>query len=328
MKNILMLLFFLLIGSVLIAQNNPIFGGGNADGVDKISFAQANNNIFNGGSGDGWDKTSFSQTVNNIFNGGSGDGWDKTAFAQALNNIFNGGSGDGWDKTAFAQALNNIYNGGNGDGWDKTAFAQAGNNIFVGGEGDGWASAYRPLGPLPITLISFTAQKQVTTVLLNWQTASAINFSHFDVERSSNAVQFTKIGMVNATGTSASNNYNFTDNIPLNDYNYYRLKLTDLNGSFKYTPVRVVNFSGKINQVNVFPNPATSKLQVMLTNEMLKENMSLNIINAAGQVVYHQKLLANGQQLITIDVSNLAAANYYIHLKGTTVNAVATIIKQ
>ena len=160
--------------------------------------------IFNGGNNDGFDKTTFTQAANNIFTGGNGDGWDKTSFAQSVNNIFNGGTGDGWDKTNFVQSVNNIFNGGIGDGWDKTNFAQAANNIFLGGVGDGWASAYRPLGPLPVTLLYFNARKNTSTSsLLEWKTSQELNSSHFDVERSNDAMHYINIGKVLAAGNSA-----------------------------------------------------------------------------------------------------------------------------
>jgi Secretion system C-terminal sorting domain len=306
MKNIFILLLCMMNVQILFAQNNPIFGGGNADGFDKINFAQASNNIFNGGTGDGWDKTSFAQAVNNIFNGGSGDGWDTAAFAQPVNNIFNGGNDDGWDKTSFAQVLNNIFNGGSGDGWDKTAFAQPMNNIFFGGQGDGWASTYRPLGPLPITLEYFTAKKNNTTSsLLNWKTAQEINTAYFDIERSNDAIGFKKIGAVNAAG-------NFTDNNPLQGMNYYRLKQIDIDGKFIYTPARLVLFD-KLNAATVkyYPNPTNGILTIELADINRNEIRVVNISNTAGAIVSQLKIAANAGNKMQIDLSKYAKGIYY-----------------
>jgi hypothetical protein len=329
MKNIFILLLLLMNVSILFAQNNPIFGGGNADGFDKTNFAQAGNNIFTGGSGDGWDKISFAQASNNIFTGGNGDGWDKTSFAQAVNNIFNGGSGDGWDKTSFAQSLNNIFNGGNGDGWDKTTFAQAGNNIFFGGQGDGWANTYRPMGPLPITLEYFTARKNnATSSLLNWKTSQEINTASFDIERSNDAIGFKKIGAVNAAGTSSVGiEYSFIDNNPLQGMNYYRLKQIDNDGRFVYTPARLVVFDKlDVGTVKYYPNPTNGILTIELAVNNSNEIRVVNICNAAGAVVNQLKIAANAGSKMQIDLSKYAKGIYFVQVKTATINSTERII--
>lgn len=329
MKNIFMLLLCMMSMQILFAQNNPIFGGGNADGFDKTNFAQASNNIFGGGNADGFDKTSFAQAENNIFTGGIGDGWDTATYAQAINNIFNGGSGDGWDKTSFAQAVNNIFNGGNGDGWDKTSFAQPMNNIFFGGQGDGWANTYRPMGPLPITLEYFTARKNNTTSsLLNWKTSQEINTAAFDIERSNDAIGFKKIGVVNAAGNSnVGVEYSFIDNNPLQGINYYRLKQIDIDRRFIYTPARLVVFD-KLDAANVkyYPNPTTNILTIELAASNSNEIRVVNICNSAGAVVNQLKIAANAGSKIQIDLSKYAKGIYFIQVKTATVNSIERII--
>jgi hypothetical protein len=331
MKNIFILLLSLVNVSILFAQNNPIFGGGNSDGFDKTNFAQASNNIFGGGNADGWNKTAFAQAENNIFTGGFGDGWDSAAFAQPVNNIFNGGNGDGWDKTTFAQPLNNIFNGGNGDGWDKTAFAQPMNNIFFGGQGDGWASTYRPMGPLPITLEYFTARKNnATSAILNWKTLQEINTASFDIERSNDAIGFKKIGAVNAAGNSnVGVEYSFIDNNPLHGMNYYRLKQIDVDGRFIYTPVRQVLFD-KLDAATVkyYPNPTNGILTIELSIENSNELRVVNICNAAGAVVNQLKIAANAGSKMHIDLSKYAKGIYFIQVKTATVNSTERIILQ
>jgi hypothetical protein len=315
--------------SILFAQNNPIFGGGNADGFDKTNFAQASNNIFGGGNADGWNKTAFAQTENNIFSGGVGDGWDTATFAQPVNNIFNGGSGDGWDKTSFAQAVNNIFSGGIGDGWDKTTFTQASNNIFFGGQGDGWASTYRPMGPLPITLEYFTARKNTaTSSILNWKTTQEINTAFFDVERSNDAVGFKKIGAVRAAGNSNIGiEYSFIDNNPFQGINYYRLKQMDIDGRFTYTPVRHVLFD-KLDAATVkyYPNPTNGILTIELAAINSNEIRVINICNATGSVINQLKIAANAGSKMQIDLSKYAKGIYFIQVKTATVNSTERII--
>jgi Secretion system C-terminal sorting domain len=329
MKNIFMLLLFLVNVSILFAQNNPIFGGGNADGFDKTIFTQASNNIFGGGNADGWTKTVFAQAENNIFAGGVGDGWDTATFAQPVNNIFNGGSGDGWDKTSFAQALNNIFNGGNGDGWDKTAFAQPMNNIFFGGQGDGWANTYRPMGPLPITLEYFNARKNTTTSsILNWKTSQEINTASFNIERSNDAIGFKKIGTVRAAGNSnVGIEYSFIDNNPVQGINYCRWKQVGVGGRFVDTPVRLVIFD-KLDAATVkyYPNPTNGILTVELASINSNEIRVINICNATGAVINQLKIAASAGNKMQIDLSKYAKGIYFIQVKTATINSTERII--
>jgi Secretion system C-terminal sorting domain len=291
---------------ILFAQNNPIFGGGNADGFDKTNFAQASNNIFGGGNADGWNITAFAQAENNIFSGGFGDGWDTAAFAQTVNNIFNGGSGDGWDKTSHAQVVNNIFNGGNGDGWDKTTFAQAGNNIFFGGQGDGWANTYRPIGPLPITLDYFTARKNnSTSSILNWKTSQEINTAFFEIERSNDAIGFKKIGTVRAAGNSnAGIEYSFIDNNPMQGMNYYHLKQIDIDGKFTFSDIKTVKFSAN-NAVSIYPNPSKGIVNI----DGWYNIKSMELYDISGRKLQHW----NTAQA-TIDITNFASNNYILKM--------------
>ncbi len=325
MKHSILLLLTSLAAIPSFAQNNAIFNGGDADGINSAAFAQSSNNIFAGGAGDGTNTLAFSQAFTNIFNGGLGDGFNNSNFAQATVNIFNGGLADGWSSANFAQPLNNIFNGGNGDGWNSIGFAQAGNDIFNGGIGDGWASTYRPLGPLPVTLLSFAAEKINTSSLLQWQVTDYTTVTVYEVERSNNALQFVKIGAV-ANANRA--NYQFTDAFPMQGNNYYRLKLIEADGSFKYTPVRVVYFGNEKQSLQVFPNPVNSYASVLLTAEMMQEDLILNVVNTAGQVVIHQKLPKGTNAVFKLNMLNLPGGTYIIHVRGKSTNNTASVIKQ
>ncbi len=309
--------------------SNNIFTGGNSDGIDRTGFAQASNNIFSGGNGDGWNFTGFSQSINNIFNGGVGDGWSLTGFAQSINNIFNGGNGDGWSMTSFAQAINNIFNGGNGDGWNSSSFAQGGNNIFTGGIGDGWASTYRPLGPLPVTLLYFNARKNnSTSSLLEWKTSQEINSARFDVERSYDAISFGRIGSVNAAGNSTVPvEYSFIDRNPAKGMNYYRLKQVDLDGRFIYTPARLVRFD-ELNPgtVKYYPNPTNGILTVELATANATEIRVINIINVSGVIVSHLRIAPSAGANMQIDLSKYSKGTYFIQLRTPTLNSTERII--
>jgi carboxypeptidase T len=121
-------------------------------------------------------------------------------------------------------------------------------------------------GALPIELTSFTATTGNNEVLINWRTATEINNTGFEIQRSKGntpANEWQFLGFVNGRGTSVkSSSYTFTDRKPLQGKQYYRIKQIDANGTFTlYGPVEIdnsarIDFSLEQNYPNPF-NPNT-----------------------------------------------------------------------
>jgi hypothetical protein len=109
--------------------------------------------------------------------------------------------------------------------------------------------------PLPIELISFTAEPINNTVQLNWITASELNNDHFTIQRSTDGKEFEDLAQVKGAGTtSEETRYSYVDENPGSDSLYYRLMQTDIDGnSTSSNVVRVV--SGEVNSLIGFPNP-------------------------------------------------------------------------
>jgi Bacterial lectin len=93
--------------------------------------------------------------------------------------------------------------------------------------------------PLPVDLIDITANCNDNKVNIDWVTASEINNSHFEIERSYNAIDYELAGRVNGGGNSNEVlHYQFTDTMNQLGTVYYRLKQVDFNGDYKiYNPL-------------------------------------------------------------------------------------------
>lgn len=97
---------------------------------------------------------------------------------------------------------------------------------------------------LPVEMVSFTAERSGHVSLLQWETSSEQNNDYFKVERLNENGVFVTIGTVDGNGTtSQTSNYSFTDESPLPGMNYYRLRQTDFNGDYVYSPIRSVEFT-------------------------------------------------------------------------------------
>ena len=69
-------------------------------------------------------------------------------------------------------------------------------------------------GALPLTLLNFSLTKQNATARLSWQTANEVNTAYFNVQRSTDAVNFAAVGKVAAKPVILyQNHYSYTDDI-------------------------------------------------------------------------------------------------------------------
>lgn len=172
-------------------------------------------------------------------------------------------------------------------------------------------------GPLPVTLIDFEGSLKNKIVLLEWQTASEHNLSHFTIERSSDGRIFNRnINSVNALGNSNTKiHYSTVDNQPLNGYNYYRLKSVDIDGKFKYSQIVAVN-NRSIFTLQINPNPATNMLFLKINSNSEKTNYQ--IIDVMGRKLREGAIILNEYGLYPIDISSLSKGTYIINLQTKT----------
>lgn len=132
---------------------------------------------------------------------------------------------------------------------------------------------------LSARIISFTGKLVQHVTELNWQTANEDNVSHFEIEKSSNGVSFTAIGTKQAVGFGSSA-YTFNDPAPFDGNTYYRLRIVDNDGHFYYsTIIRIKNTSSSDIEFSIWPNPASSILNINTTSA--KPGM-VTVYDAAG----------------------------------------------
>ena len=131
-----------------------------------------------------------------------------------------------------------------------------GNNLYVNGE--------EYTDPLPVELVSFSANISDNRVILNWLTETEVNNYGFEVHRSMMSDKWDVLGFVEGHGNSNSpKEYNFLDEAISYGSYAYRLKQIDNDGTFEYSDIIEVNagiipagFALEQNYPNPF-NPAT-----------------------------------------------------------------------
>ena len=188
-----------------------------------------------------------------------------------------------------------------------------------------------PSAVLPVTLISFNAVKAGKTVNLNWLVSSEINAKGYDVERSNNAVDYTVIGYVAAGNNSK---YSSSDASPLSGINYYRLKMTDIDGKFTYSEVRSVLFDGSNTVLfDIYPNPViTNKLYLQVQQYNYAGKAQAIITDIAGRTIQNSTItLVKGSNQLPIIIKNLKSGTYFVTVydaSGNLITQTKKLVKQ
>src|SRR6201999_1456361 len=119
------------------------------------------------------------------------------------------------------------------------------------------------------------------SVNLIWTTANEINTSYFEIERSLDGKTFQPIGTVQAKNTAVQNNYLFADANIVSGILYYKLKMIDKDGAFKYSAIVVVNNANQ-NGLSVLPNPSSASV-VTVTHNKATTNAQLKLVTMDGK---------------------------------------------
>ena len=177
---------------------------------------------------------------------------------------------------------------------------------------------------VPVTWLYVKAQLLDDNSLVQWATANELNSSLFDVEWSTNGINFSKIGSLNAAGNSTNvSTYNFTHTKPVNSFNYYRIKQVDMDGSFRYSEIVKV-FQKQKETITIFPNPATTQIQVNFSGK--EKTVMMAVFDAQGKQV--MQTLAQNTTPIKLNVQALPSGKYFIQISDTVLNKKASFIKQ
>ena len=182
---------------------------------------------------------------------------------------------------------------------------------------------------LPEKLLNFTTQLANEKVWLSWSGNQEQNVSHYTIERSYDNQQFDQVALLfPAEDNSILNSYSYKDPIKNTAAAviYYRLKMVDKEGKFKYSSIRSVRM-GNVNdtaKVNAYPNPVLNELHISLPQEWQNKTVSGQLMNSNGSIIK----TFNIQQNATIGMSDVPAGTYYIKVANEKEISTQPIVKR
>lgn len=160
---------------------------------------------------------------------------------------------------------------------------------------------------LPVQLVSFTGTAVRNQVALNWKTASEQSLQQFDVQWSTDGINWQVISVVAARGgAGGSADYAATHTLS-NGVNYYRLKMVDIDGRFTYSNVLRMKLGGQ-SDILIYPNPASDKITI---NMPAAGASKVTIYDVTGHSMYTREMQGN---YFTIPVDRLPAGIYTVQV--------------
>jgi hypothetical protein len=176
---------------------------------------------------------------------------------------------------------------------------------------------------LPVTWLSFNAEKDNNSVSVSWSTGLEINNSHFVIERSVDGDTWNEIGQISGKGDfNGVSDYNFNDYYPSEGVNYYRVKQVDYDGMVSYSLVKSVVFmTNVLASSSVYPNPANEFVTIDIPFNNADVNYS--IIDLSGNIV-DQGVVSSDKNIL--NVQHLNKGVYMIFLSNFAVNQTHRLI--
>jgi Secretion system C-terminal sorting domain/Cohesin domain len=183
---------------------------------------------------------------------------------------------------------------------------------------------------LPLKLTSFTGKNIENKNQLLWATATESNTNNFEIERSTNGVNFTNIATQKAMGNSVTTqHYAYIDaEIANNSVLYYRLKMNDNNGKFTYSSVVKIDKNNKTVYA-IYPSPTKGEVSLDFYSKN-NNTITVTLVNAQGKTITQQSFEATkGYNVYHLNLNKTGAlinGVYFVKIKGTDGEEVRKVI--
>jgi len=172
-----------------------------------------------------------------------------------------------------------------------------------------------PVSNLPVTFTDIKGYQKNAGIQIDWNVATESNINRYEIEKSANGQQFTKVGtLAPKTNNNGAASYNWFDATPFDGNNFFRIKAID-NGStgrVKYTQIINVKIGKGKSDVVVYPNPVKDRTIGLQFNNEPKGTYTVEVVNGLGQRILSQKILhPGGSATQTIQLNNAVPKGVY-----------------
>jgi glucose/arabinose dehydrogenase len=163
---------------------------------------------------------------------------------------------------------------------------------------------------LPVTLKLFTAKAFSTYNEIKWEAVNEFNISMYEVEFSTDAINYQKAGTVNAINNGNENKYSFQH--PVADFTklFYRLKITEHSGRITYSAIALVTKKSN-STVRIYPMPLTEDRCTIISEKPVEQMI---LFSMEGKQIFNRNM-NNASGTINIPLPHLQNGVYFMKLK-------------
>ena len=166
---------------------------------------------------------------------------------------------------------------------------------------------------IPVRLVDFTGRLNADkSASLYWNVAEQLNVQKYFVEKSTDRVNFSDIGNVQAN-TLTNTSYTFRDPMAGSGTVYYRLRVVDIDGRTSHSDILTLNVKND-RSVFIYPNPVTNSFTLQTTASYNNETASLS--DANGRLIKTVKVTGSLQ---TVNMEGLAKGLYLLRFADGSV---------
>ena len=191
---------------------------------------------------------------------------------------------------------------------------------------------FKMLGTVPVVFKTIKAYQHGQDIAVEWATENETGINHYEVEKSADGRQFSKIKTAAAiAGNGGNASYQVLDTDPFEGDNYYRVRSVSGAGSGAYTNIVRVNLKKEKEQpgISVYPNPVTGNIIAIELSNIPDGMYTLQLYNKTGQLTAIKKIQhtdGNNSEVFRIN-NEIPAGEYELKLTGMNVSISKPVLK-
>jgi hypothetical protein len=163
---------------------------------------------------------------------------------------------------------------------------------------------------LPVKFQSLEATPSSNSVTLKWMVAAEEHLSGYDVEKSIDGKNFSKIGFVSASNQPS---YSFLDS-KASATIYYRIRSVDLDGRYAFSTIALVKAGKSLIVLNAYPSPFVNSFS--LDHGTATTGSLITISSEDGRTI-KTIVPTVGAQRTPVDLSAAKAGMYLVRFKNS-----------
>ena len=142
-----------------------------------------------------------------------------------------------------------------------------------------------------VVYTKLTAAVFSSDIGVEWIVASELDIKAYDVERSTDGINFTKMGTVTSAGNSnTAVTYTWLDKSPALGHYYYRIRSVSNSNVVGHSNIAKVKINKSTPAIYVFPNPVTENILQLQMNGMPQGVYGVRLMNSLGQAVVTNRI--------------------------------------